>query len=53
LREKARLQTFPDSFLFSGSKTEIRAQIGEAVPPIAAKRLAHALAEVLMDIENK
>jgi DNA (cytosine-5)-methyltransferase 1 len=53
LREKARLQTFPDSFLFSGSKTEIRAQIGEAVPPLAAKRLAQALAEVLMELENK
>jgi DNA (cytosine-5)-methyltransferase 1 len=50
LREKARLQTFPDSFLFSGSKTEIRAQIGEAVPPLAAKRLAQALAEVLMEL---
>lgn len=52
LREKARLQTFPDSFLFSGSKTEIRAQIGEAVPPLAAKRLAQALAEVLMELEE-
>lgn len=47
LREKARLQTFPDSFFFSGSKTEIRAQIGEAVPPLAAKRLAQAVADVL------
>jgi DNA (cytosine-5)-methyltransferase 1 len=47
LRERARLQTFPDSFLFSGSKTQIRAEIGEAVPPIAAKRLAQALANLL------
>jgi len=47
LREKARLQTFPDDFLFYGRKTEIRAQIGEAVPPLAAKRIAEALAEVL------
>jgi DNA (cytosine-5)-methyltransferase 1 len=52
LREKARLQTFPDTFLFSGSKTEIRAQIGEAVPPLAAKRLAQALAEVLTILEE-
>jgi DNA (cytosine-5)-methyltransferase 1 len=51
LREKARLQTFPDNFLFSGTKTQIRAQIGEAVPPLAAKRLAQALAEVLMSLE--
>ena len=50
LRERARLQTFPDSFIFSGSKTQIRAQIGEAVPPLASKRLAQALAEVLSAI---
>lgn len=50
LREKARLQTFPDSFLFYGRKSEIRAQIGEAVPPLAAKRIAEALAAVLDDL---
>jgi DNA (cytosine-5)-methyltransferase 1 len=52
LRERARLQTFPDTFLFSGTKTQIRAQIGEAVPPLAGKRLAQALAEVLMGLET-
>jgi len=52
LRERARLQTFPDGFLFYGRKTEIRAQIGEAVPPLATKRLAHALAEVLTSLEQ-
>jgi len=52
LRERARLQTFPDAFIFYGSKTQIRAQIGEAVPPLAAKRLAQALAEVLMSLEQ-
>lgn len=51
LRERARLQTFPDTFLFSGTKTQIRAQIGEAVPPLAGKRLAQALAEVLASLE--
>lgn len=51
LRERARLQTFPDTFFFSGTKTQIRAQIGEAVPPLAAKRLAQALAEVLISLE--
>ncbi|MEM4977323.1 MAG: DNA cytosine methyltransferase, partial [Desulfurococcaceae archaeon] len=47
LREKARLQTFPDSFLFSGSRMEIRAQIGEAVPVLAAKRTAEAVQQLL------
>mgnify|MGYP001770699192 CR=1 FL=1 len=47
LREKARLQTFPDDFMFYGRRTDVRAQIGEAVPPLAAKRIAMAVAEVL------
>ncbi len=52
LRERAKLQTFPDFFIFKGTKTQIRAQIGEAVPPLAAKRLAQALAEVLTVLET-
>ncbi len=51
LRERARLQTFSDTFLFSGTKTQIRAQIGEAVPPLVAKRLAQALAKILLNFE--
>jgi len=52
LREKARLQTFPDSFSFCGSRTEIRAQIGEAVPPLAGKRIAEAVEEILKMVEQ-
>lgn len=36
-RERARLQTFPDQFVFSGSKESVRKQIGMAVPPKAAR----------------
>jgi DNA (cytosine-5)-methyltransferase 1 len=39
-REAARLQTFPDDFLFEGSKIEIARQIGNAVPAKLAKTLA-------------
>ncbi len=39
-REAARLQSFPDEFVFSGSKIEIAKQIGNAVPPTLAARVA-------------
>lgn len=42
-REAARLQSFPDDFVFYGKKTEICKQIGNAVPPKLAFALAFAL----------
>ncbi len=42
-RERARLQTFPDHFLFSGSKESVRKQIGMAVPPEGAKVIFDAI----------
>jgi len=42
-RERARLQTFPDDFVFHGSKESVRAQIGMAVPVDGAKVILNAL----------
>lgn len=52
IREAARLQTFPDSFIFCGSKDKQYQQVGNAVPPIMAKAIAEKLADQLEQIEK-
>ena len=49
LREKARIQTFTDDFQFIGPG--VRAQIGEAVPPLMAQQIAQAISTILNRIE--
>ena len=51
-RERARLQTFPDSFEFCGKSPEIRAQIGNAVPPLSGKRIAETIYYILEKIDK-
>jgi DNA (cytosine-5)-methyltransferase 1 len=51
LREAARLQSFPDHFVFRGTHAQIRQQIGNAVPPFLARAIAEAmLPAVLRDV---
>lgn len=45
LRECARLQSFPDTFIFSGNVASIARQIGNAFPPLAAEALALSIIE--------
>ncbi len=52
-RERARLQTFPDSFVFSGSKESVRKQVGMAVPPAGAKVIFEAVLKTFAGIEFK
>lgn len=47
VRESARIQAFPDDFIFKGSKTSQYKQVGNAVPPLLAKALARNLREYL------
>lgn len=50
-RERARLQTFPDDFIFCGSKESVRKQIGMAVPPKGVSVIFEAVLKTFAGID--
>ena len=48
-REAARLQTFPDDYLFKGSRSDVFKMIGNAVPPLFAEKVAKCVRAALKD----